>query len=230
MRRLLQIVLALVWFGGVALAQGPEVVDRIIAVVNNAPIFQTDWEMALRCEALLNDRTPESFNDLEKQQVFTRMVDQELLQQQMKSYPVVQVSDQDVQARLEEIRKQLPGAQSQEGWQRLLDRDGITESDVRDRVKLQVEILRFLDVRIRPLVRVDFRSVNQYYRDQYLPELRRRGAKDVPLSEVSDKIREILTQQRMDEQIQAWMQTLRDGSDIRVMQNTASSAAENLKK
>ena len=226
MRRIVQLAMLVLFGCCVAVAQNDEVLDRMIAVVNNSPIFQSDWELALRCEALMDGRTPDSFNDAEKQQVFSRLVDQKLIQQQMKEYPGVPVTDEEARARLGEIRKQLSYADTDTTWQQLLDRDGLTQADVLDRIRLQIEILRFLDLRLRPLVRVDFRSVNQYYRDQYLPELRRRGAKDVPIAEVSDKIREILTQQRLDEQIQAWMQTLREGSDIRVTETALGTTSK----
>jgi hypothetical protein len=226
MRRVVQLALLVLLGCSVALAQNEEVLDRIIAVVNNSPIFQSDWELALRCEALMDDRAPDSFSEAEKQQVFSRLVDQQLIQQQMKEYPAVPVTDAELQTRLSEIRKQVPQAQTDAGWQQLLDGDGLTQADVLDRVRRQIEILRFLDLRLRPLVRVDFRSVTQYYRDQYLPELRRRGAKDVPIAEVSDKIREILTQQRLDEQIQAWMQSLREGSEIRLIDNVPATTSK----
>jgi hypothetical protein len=226
MRRVVQLALLVLLGCSVALAQNEEVRERISAVVNNSPIFQSDWELALRCEALMDDRAPDSFSEAEKQQVFSRLVDQQLIQQQMKEYPAVPVTDAELQTRLSEIRKQVPQAQTDAGWQQLLDRDGLTQADVLDRVRRQIEILRFLDLRLRPLVRVDFRSVTQYYRDQYLPELRRRGAKDVPIAEVSDKIREILTQQRLDEQIQAWMQSLREGSEIRLIDNVPATTSK----
>ena len=163
-----QLGLVLLVMSVISFAQAGEVVDRIIAVVNGVPIFQSDWELALRCEALMNDRAPDSFNDAEKQQVFSRLVDQELIQQQMKEYPPVQVTEAELQTRESEIRTQLPHAQSDAGWQQLLDRDGITQSDVTDRVRLRIQMLRFLDMRLRPLVRVDFRNINQYYREKFL--------------------------------------------------------------
>ena len=87
---------------------------------------------------------------------------------------------------------------------------------MKSRVRSQLEVLRFLDSRFRPTVRVEFRAIQLYYREQFLPELHRQGGKDIPLSEVAPKIREILTQQRINEQVAAWLQSLREQADIRI--------------
>jgi parvulin-like peptidyl-prolyl isomerase len=214
MRRTLQLVLFAVLFAATAIAG--EVLDRVVAIVNNTPIFQSDWEMALRVEALLDARNPESFTPAEQRSVFERLVDQELLREQMRGFAVNPVTDDDVNARIQEIRSQIAGGKSDESWKQDLAQAGLSEQELRSRVRLQLEILRFLDNRFRPIVRVEFRTIQQYYRDQFLPELHKRGGSDVPLSEAAPKIREILTQQRMDEQITSWLQTLREQADIRV--------------
>ncbi|HWR16516.1 MAG TPA: SurA N-terminal domain-containing protein [Terriglobales bacterium] len=213
MKRIAQLAGLVLMLGALCFAQG-EVLDRVIAVVNDTPIFQSDWEVALRCEAMLNSREPESFTPEEQRDVFNRMVDQELIRQQIRGFLMTPVSDGDVLAKMKEVRSQFPGAESDKRWRAMLEQHGITESEFRARIRNQVEILRFLELRLRPLVRVDFRTVSNYYREQYLPEVRKQGGKEQPLNEVSGKIREILTQQRMDEQVAVWLQTLRESAVI----------------
>jgi parvulin-like peptidyl-prolyl isomerase len=214
MRRVLHLVLLVALLASTAMAG--EVLDRVVAIVNNTPIFQSDWEMALRTEALLGGRNPQSFTPAEQRSVFERLVDQELLREQMRGFPVAPVTEEEVNARIQEIRAQMAGGKSDETWKQDLAQAGLTESEFRSRIKFQLEILRFLDSRFRPTVRVEYRTIQQYYRDQFLPELHKRGGADVPLSEAAPKIREILTQQRMDEQVTTWLQTLREQADIRV--------------
>jgi hypothetical protein len=214
MRCFLQLVLVITFAAGIA--KSGEVLDRVVAIVNNTPILQSDWEMALRAEALLDGRNPESFNDLEQRAVFDRLVDQELVREQMRGFVISPVTEEEVNTRLQQVRNQASAAKSDEKWKQMLAQAGLNEQEVKSRIRLQLEILRFLDTRFRPTVRVDYRSIQQYYRDRFLPELHKQGGTDVPLSEVSPKIREILTQQRMDEQIANWLQTLREQADIRV--------------
>ena len=214
MRRFFQFAFALLLMATTASAQLSEVLDRLVAIVNNTPILQSDWEMALRCEAMMAGRKPESLTEGEQRDVFNRLVDQELIREQMRGFSVTPVTDGDVDARIAQFREEFH-AKSDADWKALLDSGGVTEADVRAKVRSQLEVLRFLDARMRPLVRVEFRSIRDYYRDHYVPELQKQGVQPAPLVDVSDKIREIITQQRMDEQITAWLQTLRDGADIR---------------
>jgi hypothetical protein len=226
MHRRLQLALVILFVGCVAFAQSAQVLDSVLAVVNSAPIFQSDWEMALRCEALMSGRSVESFNEEERRAVFNRLVDQELLRQQMRGFELGTLTDQDIQTKISEVRAQLAGAAKDEDWKNMLERYGIMEADVSDRVRAQLEVERFLEYRLRPLVRVDYRTITRYYREQFLPEVKKKGGKEVPLSEVSERIREILTQQKMGEQTALWLQTLREGADIRFTNTSAASPAE----
>lgn len=224
MRRLLQLVLLLsLWPGS---AQSGEVIDRIVAIVNNTPIFQSEWELALRCEALLDGRSPESFTEAEQRAVFDRLVDQELLHEQMRGFMVSEVTDEQVNARWQEVRKQIPGASSDEEWKQTLAKAGVTDQELTARIRMQLEVLRYLDARFRPMVRVDYRTIQKYYREQFLPELHKQGGQEMSLSDAVPRIREILMQQRMDEQVTSWLQTLREQADIRIPSAPKESVAE----
>jgi hypothetical protein len=214
MRGYIQVVIVLVCLA--VMASAGEVLDRVVAIVNNTPIFQSDWELALRSEALLGGRKPESFNEAEQRAAFERLVDQELLHEQMRGFMITTVTDEEVNARLMEVRQQIEGAKTDEGWRQILANSDLNEDDLKARIRTQLEVLRFLESRFRPTVRVDYRTIQKYYREQFLPELHKQGGKDVPLADVTSKIREILTQQRMDEQVTSWLQTLREQADIRI--------------
>ena len=84
--------------------------------------------------------------------------------------------------------------------------------------------MRAVDARLRPSVQVDSRSVEKYYREKLLPELRQAGAKEVALAEVAPKIREILAQQKINNLLITWLQSLRSESTIRKPQGPASGS------
>lgn len=217
MKKILHIALLMLLFAG--LMRAGEILDRIVAIVNNTPILQSDWEIALRCEALLNSKDPESFTPDEQKAVFDRLVDQDLIREQMRGFTLTPITDREVQARVTEIRAQIEGAKTDEGWKRLLTKAGVSEKEIDEKIRTQMEIMRFLDARFRPTVRLDFRTIQNYYREQFLPELEKRGAQPVPLAEVAEKIREILTQRSMDQQISSWLHNLREQADIRIPSN-----------
>jgi hypothetical protein len=227
MRRFLQHVALLVTIiSTYAFTQNDRVIDSVVAVVNSSPIFQSDWEVAVRFEALMNGRSPEAFTPDEQRGVFNRLVDQILIHQQTRGFELAPISTDEIQERVREVRAQLPGASREDVWNKILVQNGITAEEVADRLRSQLEVVRFLEYRMRPMVRVDQRAVTQYYREQFLPELKKQGGQEVPLAQVSDKIREILTQQRMEEQTALWLQTLRDTADIRISTPGAGATTE----
>jgi hypothetical protein len=60
------------------------------------------------------------------------------------------------------------------------------------------------------------RAIEEYYRDTLLPQLKQKGAKEVPLEEVSGKIEEILAQQRLEARLAELLHDLRQQSDINI--------------
>ena len=215
MRRTLLFALVLLVIGNATPSFAAEIVDRILTIVNNTPVLLSEWDEAWRCEALLADRAPESYTEAEQQEIYNRLVDQELIRQQMHGYLVSPVSDADVAIRLREAQTQLAGNDDAK-WQAMLKRAGVTEAEATYRLRQQMELERFIDLRFRAGVHVEDRAVTRYYYDQLLPEIRRSGGKELPLNQAADKIREIILQQRMSEQVVSWVQTLREQADITV--------------
>jgi peptidyl-prolyl cis-trans isomerase SurA len=195
-------------------APTPEVVDRIVAIVNGRVILQSDWDEALCYEALVSNRALDRFTDDDRRAVLDRLIDQELLREQMKSAEFRHATDAEVQARITEARKQYPQAVTDQGWQALLSSYHITEKDLFSRVRQQIDVMRLVDARLRPTVQIDSKSIEAYYRDQFVPKLKETGAPEVSLAEVSPKIRELLTEQKVSEMLVSWLQTLRSEGDV----------------
>ena len=200
-----------------------EVIDRIVATVNGSVILQSDLDEALCYEALLSNRPLASFNTDDRRAVLDRLIDQELLREQMKSADFRHATDTEVQARLAEARKQYPQAASQDAWHALLARYHITENDIFAHVQQEIDVMRLVDARLRPAVQIDTRSIEAYYREQFVPKLKEAGASEVPLAQVSAKIRELLTQQKVSEMLVSWLQTLRSEGHIQLPGGAGSS-------
>lgn len=209
MKRALQFVIVLLL---VATARSGEVIDRIVAVVNRGVVLQSDVDIALRYEAFLDGRSLASVTGQDYNKALERLIDQELLRQEMGDALVI--SDDEVNARLAEIRAEIPGARSDADWKSRLDRYGLGQADLEERVRVQLELWHFVELRLKPNVRVDDSAIASYYRDEFLPKLREAGAKDVPLSEVSTRIRQILVERHVDQMLSAWLHNLRDQSDV----------------
>ena len=193
-----------------------EVIDRIVATVNGRVILQSDWDEALRYEALLNGGKLSDFTDDERRAVLDRLIDQELLGEQMKAAYFQHASESEAAARIAEARKQYPEALTDEGWQAVLARFGLTEKDLVAHVQQQIDLMRLVDARLRPAVQIDSKTIEAYYREKFVPQLKQSGASEVALADVSARIRELLTQEKVNELLVSWLQTLRSESKVSV--------------
>lgn len=196
----------------VATARSGEVIDRIVAVVNRGVVLQSDVDLALRYEAFLGGSPLERTTEEDYKKAVDRLIDQELLRQEMGD--ALEITDQEVRKRIEEIRSQMPEARTADGWQACMERYGLSQGDLEERVRVQLELWQFVELRLKPNVRVDESAVESYYRDEFLPKLRQAGGKDIPLSEVSARIRQILVERSIDQLLSAWLHNLRDQSEI----------------
>ena len=207
-------------------AHAGDIVDRIVATVNGNAILQSDWEDALHYEAFIAGHSPEQLTFAERKSALDRLIDQELLRQQIRSSDFQHASDQEIAARVQEIRRQYPGADSDSGWHAALTRYGLTDKELEHRVALQLDVMRLVDARLRPTVQIDSKSIESYYNQELLPQLRQSGAQQIPLAQASPKIKELLTQRKIDQLLTAWLQTLRTGSEIRTQLATPDSQGQ----
>jgi len=196
-------------------ASAADLVDRIVATVNGHIILQSDWDDALSCQAFEDGRSPNQSTPAEHKAALDHLIDQELLREQMHSSEFRHASDTEVAQQIEDIRKHYPEAATEQGWRALLTSRGLSEDELKQHVRQQIDMMRLVDAHLRPSVSVDSKSIESYYNQQLLPQLRQSGEKEVPLAAVSPKIKELLTQQQMNQLLVAWLQDLRSGSEIR---------------
>lgn len=197
-------------------ATAGQVIDRIVATVNGHIILQSDWNDALRYEALLSARSLSDFNDQERRDILDRLIDQELLSEQMKSASFQHATEAEAADEITAARKLYPEAATDDGWQQVLNRFGLTDKMVMAHVREQIDLMRLVDAHLRPAVQIDSKSVEAYYREKFVPQLKQSGADEVPLADVSAKIRELLTQEKVNELMVSWLQSLRSESRVSV--------------
>jgi hypothetical protein len=197
-------------------ARGGQVIDRIVATVNGHIILQSDWDAALGYEALLNGRALSQFSDDDRRAVLDRLIDQELLAEQMKSTSFEHASEAQAAARVAEARKLYPEAATDEGWQSVLGRFSLSEKDLVAHVQQQIDLMRLVDAHLRPAVQIDSKTIEAYYREKFIPQLKPAIAAEAPPADVAAKIRELLTQEKVNELMISWLQSLRSESKVSV--------------
>jgi hypothetical protein len=197
-----------------ACACAGSIIDRIVATVNGHIILQSDWDEAVSYEWFVNGRPLDQLTLQDRKAALDRLIDQELIRQQVHPADFQHAPVTDINRRVEEIRKQHPEAADDLTWKAALQLYGLSENELRDKVAAELEQMRMVDAHLRPSVQVDPPSVEAYYREKLLPELRASGAKEVALMEVAPKIKELLAQQKMNDLLITWLRSLRAESSI----------------
>jgi|ERR1035438_3191828 sulfur carrier protein ThiS len=196
-----------------------EIVDRVVTKVNGHVVLQSDWEQEVAFEALTDGRDPDSFTTAERKDALDRLIDQELLREQVRpSQPAP--SDQ-VSARAAEVRKLHPDCATEENWHAKLQRYGLTQRSLEKRLSDEIQLMKLVEDRLRPAIQIDQHAVESYYHDQLLPEMKRAGSRATPLTEVFGRIKDLLAEKKMNELLSGWLANLRSGSHINPPESSA---------
>jgi len=198
-------------------AMARDVVDRVVTNVNGHVVLQSDWEQEVAFEALSNGRDPDSFTTVERDAALDRLIDQELLREQVRPAqptPAEQVAARVAEVR-EEVRKLRPDSATDDGWQATLQRYGLTQKALEKYLSDQIQLMKLVEDRLRPSIHIDQEAVETYYHDELLPEMKKAGSRATPLNEVFGRIKDLLAQQKMNELLSGWLANLRSGSQIR---------------
>jgi hypothetical protein len=197
----------------------------MVAVVNRRVILESELDQAARVECLLQGKPVDKLTAADRDAVLERLIDRSLLEQQIVNPAMLAPTPEELAARTKELRASIPGASSDQQWQAILAAYGLTGQDLEEQLAAQALILRFIDLRFRGLVRIDKDAVAAYYQDKFLPEVRKRNAPEPRLAEVSDKIEQILAEQRIDALLNDWLKTLRAQARIEKMLPAPPAAA-----
>jgi SurA N-terminal domain len=189
------------------------IVDRVVTNVNGHVVLQSDWEEEIAFEALLNGRSPDSFTTEERNAALDRLVDQELLREQVR--PASSAPSTEVQERLSEVRKIQPDASTEAGWHATLRRYGLTQDALEKRLADEIQLMRLVQDRLRPSIQIDQQAIERYYRDELVPDIKKAGGTAAPLTEMYGKIKNVLAEKKMNELLTNWLASLRSGSQIR---------------
>ena len=202
-------------------AQSPVVLDQVVAVVNNQAILSSDLDEEIRLSVL--DPSMGGLGPLTRRQALDRLVSRTLIRQQIRQGDELAVSPSqaEVDARLEEIRKELPACVHQNcashaGWEAFLAARGLKAVRVETYLRHRLEVLGFIEQRFRQGISITPQQIEAYYRQTLLPQYA--AGEAIPkLDAVSPRIEEILLQQQVNILFDDWLQNLRKRGDVEVL-------------
>jgi hypothetical protein len=195
-------------------------IDRVVAVVNGDLILESDVNEERRLSAFQPYSSPEAH--FSRADAIKRLIDRTLILQQAGEQAETSVTDAELDASILELRKTILACkayacETDAGWQKFLADHGFTEQEFRLRWRERMETLGFIEQRFRMGIRITSAEIDDYYQKTLLPEYASRKVAAPKLSTISDRIQEILLQQRVSELLDDWLKTLRASGDVRMM-------------
>lgn len=200
--------------------QPGEVVDRVVAVVNQDPVLDSDIDEQRRLQAFQPITNPTG--EFSRQRALQRLINRTLILQQAKIQGQPPIPDSKVQAELDQLKKDLPACkqyhcETDAGWQRFVTAQGFTPQELLDLWRQRMEVLQFIELRFRGGIHITPEQISTYYKESLLPEYRKEGVTPPKVDAVSDRIREVLLEQQVSSLLNDWLRSLRAQGSVRIM-------------
>ncbi len=189
-----------------------EIIDRIAVSVGNSVITTSDVDREIRVTAFQSGAQPD-LSPANRRSTAQRMVEQKLIRREMEQshYPLPASTEADFL--IEQLRMSRYSTDAE--YQQALAKYSITEQDVRDELLWQLTLLRFIEVRFRPGVRVSDQEIQDYFDKQVKPAAEAAHPNQpVSLDDYRNQIENRLAEQQTDKEVDTWLQDARKRTEI----------------
>lgn len=187
-------------------------VDRVAASVNDIAIP----ESALRRAMLLSplEREPGETADVFRFRVLDALIDQRLQYEDALRFGPEPPDAAEIEAAMAKVfdRLQAEGKVPAEE----IARAGLTEEEVRASIERQLVVQRYIRERFRPVALAEEERARVEYDEHFVPERRAAGLPVTPFDQVAGQMRERSQQRVIDEEVDKWIQELRDKARITI--------------
>ncbi|MEM9556227.1 MAG: hypothetical protein AAGC60_18360 [Acidobacteriota bacterium] len=182
-------------------------VDRIVALVDEDPIFESDLA---RARALDADAA-----ELPRDDLLRRVIDERLRAHEVERAEIPPVAGDEVAAQVARIAARFGGLESMRESHRAL---GLDSAGLRLLVRRQLRLLAYIDERLAPRVFITPQDIEAYYSGPLTVAMAERGEPLPPLEAVRDAIATLLSERALSREIDAWTERLRERATIRTFE------------
>jgi len=196
--------------------------DRVVAIVNNDLILDSDVDEERRMEAL--QPYGEQTKTFSRDKAIERLIDRDLILQQAELQAQEPITDAQLQAETDALRKNIPDCKNKRfdcdtkaGWDTFLASSGFTEDEFNQKWRERMEVLRFIEERFRAGIKITPEEIQAYYTQSMLPEYAKQVTNPPPLDSISDRIQEVLLAQRVSSLLGDWLKSLRAQGSVVVV-------------
>jgi hypothetical protein len=194
--------------------------DRVVAIVNSDLILDSDVDQERRFAALLP--YGEAGGAYSRDEAIERLVNRDLILQQIKLQPGYDVSEAAAAQDLDSLRKSIPACkqfhcETTAGWDRFLATEGFTEASLTHLWQQRMEVLAFIEQRFRMGIKITPAQIQSYYNTDLRKQYAAQHATPPPLRTISSRIREVLLQQQVSSLLDDWLKSLRAQGSVVVL-------------
>ena len=135
--------------------------------------------------------------------VVQELVDQWIVRNEATATKFPHPTAAEVAREFQALMQQFPSAQQ---FQARLARAGLTPDEVRQVLERQLYYVRFLDYKFHAATRVTSAQIEAYYQKELAPQLQKKGQSVPPLNQVEAQIRQLLTQEEINDKAAKWLE------------------------
>lgn len=187
----------------------PWPVDRILAVVDDDPILSSDVRQVIAL-GIVQANPGEEGRALWRR-VLNLQIEQRLRIHDLDRFGFADVAPQEIEEAYAAVRAKFA---SDEAFLERLRQVGLTPDGLKQLVARQLVVYGYVEERLGARVFVSPDDVNAYYHDVLAAEMQRQNQPLPPLDDVRERIRGILREQRLNEEIARWTADLRRQADV----------------
>jgi hypothetical protein len=173
-----------------------EVIDRMVARVENDIILLSDVRLLSRYQTLVDGKSESDA------QILDRLVDQWIVRNEANVARTPKPSETQIDRAVQRLQQGFDSKGDFDSRQKL---SGLSEADVRRITADQLYLNNYLDSRFRASVQVNEQAIEAFYQNALLPRAKARGQSPPSLDAAHDYIQEALVQQGINEQANRWL-------------------------
>lgn len=177
-----------------------EVVDRIVARVENDVILLSDVQALRRYQWFLDGKSESDA------QILDRLIDQWIVRTEAEVSRSPHPSEEDIDRSLARLQSSFASDQEYQSRKKQAD---LSDQDIRTMAASQLYLGNYLDSRFRPAVQVDSKAIEDFYQNVVVPRTKARGQEPPALDTARDSIQEALVQNGINEQAERWLKESR---------------------
>lgn len=181
-------------------AKGQEVVDRIVARVENDIILQSDVQELKEYQELVDGKSES------ESAILDLLIDQWIVRSEAELSRYPEPKDADIEGRVSRVAKSFSSAEEYEARKK---QAGLNDPEVRKITAAQQYLSSYLDSRFRPSIQIDEKAIVNFYQTAVVPRAKARGQEPPTLDASRDIIREALIQTDINEQADRWLKESR---------------------